>query len=203
MRSDANRSNRFPLNAQTARPPISRYVTISALPRIATRAGRRCAAGRAFIRYCASDAASDEFMGCEGTANNSHSGNFPASVYATFAAGYGSSRSTAFAYPGKTTSLQMSIPAGSDGDDHGDGTGVGKGLYGVKVNFPTLLVAGQTVHAQVRIYRVERVARDPKTERSCVTGPEPFAVDLDSLALRRPLGPQRRSVISREGCNPR
>jgi hypothetical protein len=85
-------------------------------------------------------------------ANNNHSGNFPASVYATFAAGYGSSRSTAFAYPGKTTSLQMSIPAGSDGDDHGDGAGVGKGLYGVKVNFPTLLVAGQAVHAQVRIY---------------------------------------------------
>jgi hypothetical protein len=86
------------------------------------------------------------------SANGTQSGNFPTNVHATFDGGYGASRSTTYVYPGKTTSLQLSIPQGSDGDPAGGDTGVGKGLFGLIIEFPTAGAAGAYVHAQIRIY---------------------------------------------------
>lgn len=84
------------------------------------------------------------------SATGTPSGNFPASTYATFEAGYGAQRSVAQAYPGSSTSLQLSIPTGSDGDNNGGGTGDPYGLFGLKITLPASVGNGGVVHAQIR-----------------------------------------------------
>lgn len=94
----------------------------------------------------------DVVLTFEGT-NGAAVGNIAIQTYGklstTYAGGYGSKYSNAQTRAGRSTSMEMSIPSGSDGDPAGGSTGTGKGLWGFNIDLPASMICqnGDVLHS--------------------------------------------------------
>ena len=89
------------------------------------------------------------FVGTNGAAV----GDIPIQTYgklgSSYAGGYGSKYSNTHTRAGRSTSMEMSIPSGSDGDPAGGSTGTGKGLWGFNIDLPASMICqnGDVLHS--------------------------------------------------------
>lgn len=89
------------------------------------------------------------FVGTNGAAV----GDIPIQTYgklgSSYTGGYGSKYSNTHTRAGRSTSMEMSIPSGSDGDPAGGSTGTGKGLWGFNIDLPASMICsnGDILHS--------------------------------------------------------
>lgn len=89
------------------------------------------------------------FQGTNGSAVGNISINTYGTLSTSYNGGYGSKYSNAQTRAGRSTSMEMSIPLGSDGDPAGGDTGTGKGLWGFNIDLPANLICqnGDILHS--------------------------------------------------------
>lgn len=89
------------------------------------------------------------FEGTNGTAIGDITIQTYGKLGSSYIGGYGSKYSNAQTRAGRSTSMEMSIPSGSDGDPSGGDTGTGKGLWGFNIDLPASMICsnGDVLHS--------------------------------------------------------